>query len=308
MPDVTFPILDASGWKTIEAESLGTKEKVWLTDDRKQEWLFKHPRPGTGEHWAEKVAAEVAGLLALPHAQVELASLHGKPGSVSLNFAPHRATGVLLHGNNLLAGVPGYEPAKKKPRLHSVDIVLRALGHRSFRPPAGCVGMPWVKTAADALVGYLMLDALVGNTDRHHENWGLLIRVHGGDGHLELAPTFDHASSLGRELDDEQRDRRLQQRDRRATVESYCERGPSPLYSMDDPPRPLTVRAAFARAGMILPQAATGWIRQLTSVHPARLAQVVTDLPSSVISPSGRRFAEAMLDFNGQWLLSSVPT
>jgi hypothetical protein len=25
----------------------------------------------------------------------------------------------------------------------------------------------------DAFVGYLVFDALIGNTDRHHENWGI---------------------------------------------------------------------------------------------------------------------------------------
>jgi hypothetical protein len=46
-----------------------------------------------------------------------------------------------------------------------------------------------------------MLDAWIGNGDRHHLNWGLvrnkltpnIIET------IHLAPTYDHASSLGRE-------------------------------------------------------------------------------------------------------------
>ena len=48
-------------------ESLGGKVKFWfqISEDRGvTDWLFKYPRPDTGEHWAEKIAAEVAGFWA----------------------------------------------------------------------------------------------------------------------------------------------------------------------------------------------------------------------------------------------------
>jgi hypothetical protein len=47
--------------------------------------------------------------------------------------------------------------------------------------------------------GYLMLDALIGNTDRHHENWGARVLAGLGNGRrmAVLAPTYDHASSEG---------------------------------------------------------------------------------------------------------------
>jgi len=50
-----------------------------------------------------------------------------------------------------------------------------------------------------------VLDAVIGNTDRHHENWGILLRRTKRRWMGMLAPTFDHASSLGRELRDETR-------------------------------------------------------------------------------------------------------
>ena len=45
--------------------------------------------------------------------------------------------------------------------------------------------------------GYLVLDAVIGNTDRHHENWGLLLRRTETGWKGQVAPSFDHASSLG---------------------------------------------------------------------------------------------------------------
>ena len=36
-----------------------------------------HSEADSGEHWAEKIAAEVASLLGVPHAKVELATFRG---------------------------------------------------------------------------------------------------------------------------------------------------------------------------------------------------------------------------------------
>lgn len=46
-------------------------------------------------------------------------------------------------------------------------------------------------SAFDCFAGLLVFDALVGNTDRHHENWAIV-----EDTGL-LAPSFDHGASLG---------------------------------------------------------------------------------------------------------------
>ena len=67
---------------------MGTKEKFWYRKlgEGEQEWLFKHPRENTGEHWAEKIAAEIASVLGVSHATVELAELLGQRGSVSKSW------------------------------------------------------------------------------------------------------------------------------------------------------------------------------------------------------------------------------
>jgi hypothetical protein len=58
------------------------------------------------------------------------------------------------------------------------------------------------------LAGYIFLDALICNTDRHHDNWGLLRwRSSKEEPVHTVAPSFDHASSLARELSDERRKR-----------------------------------------------------------------------------------------------------
>lgn len=93
-----------------------------------------------------------------------------------------------------------------------------------------------IENAADVFMGYLLLDTLVSNQDRHHENWGLVTLSN----KLHLAPTFDHASSLGRNKTDEKRLDRLNTRDTGNNVKSYVKRAKSALYENPASQPPLT--------------------------------------------------------------------
>ena len=82
---------------------------------------------------------------------------------------------------------------------HSLDNI--------FQAAAPC--LPWDAAAGlgavDMFCGYLVLDAWVGNQDRHDQNWAAL-RQTSAPGAMRLASSYDHASSLGSNLLDEKRD------------------------------------------------------------------------------------------------------
>jgi len=58
-----FPIQTIQASQNISLEEMGSKVKFWTVNEQGHEWLFKKARANTGEHWAEKVACELAGLL-----------------------------------------------------------------------------------------------------------------------------------------------------------------------------------------------------------------------------------------------------
>ena len=107
-----YRIVEVKPEWVIDREDMGTKTKFWYRDpDDDVNWLFKYPRPDTGEHWAEKVAEEVASVLGIRHAKVELAQFEGNRGSVTESFA--RGGRALYHGNQVLEWtVGGYDPKK----------------------------------------------------------------------------------------------------------------------------------------------------------------------------------------------------
>jgi hypothetical protein len=68
----------------------------------------------------------------------------------------------------------------------------------------------------------LAFDALIGNTDRHPENWGFLVRTRqDGRSIWSFAPVFDNGTSLGYELPEE----RLREASQPARLERYIARG-----------------------------------------------------------------------------------
>lgn len=67
-----YPVITVAPESVLESEQLGTKDKFWFnTDDGylgKSQWLFKFPTEGTGQHWAEKIACEIAKQVRIDHA------------------------------------------------------------------------------------------------------------------------------------------------------------------------------------------------------------------------------------------------
>lgn len=173
-----------------------------------------------GEHWAEKIAAEIAAVLGIPHATVELAQEQGShvPGVISRDITADVPHGELIHGNDLLVEIEASYPRNR----------------------------------------------LIGNTDRHHENWALRVSRHeGGRIRMELAPSYDHASSLGRELSDDSRARRLSTRDDRATVEAYARKARSAIYRDERDHTPMTPLMAYIQAATQHAIAGRAWYERL---------------------------------------------
>lgn len=164
-----YPILEVSPDWVLDQEPMGGKAKFWfrIPEIGETKFLFKYPRHNTGEHWAEKVADEVARLLDIPHATVGLATFQGTRGSVSESFVGDDQQ--LWHGNQILSDVYGdYDISLKFHQYkHTLKKILHAFDH-VFEEPAVA------NEAKRIFAQYVVLDAIVGNIDRHHENWGIV--------------------------------------------------------------------------------------------------------------------------------------
>ncbi len=299
---MSYPIVELPYDAPTQLEQLGTKTKFWFRDQDGQSMLFKEGRPGTGENWAEKVCCEICGLLDIPHATYELAVWKERKGVVTSSFVPQGAR--LVFGNELLAKIfSEYEEDKRyRVRQHTVRTVMAVASFKDVGLPLGWSAPAAFENASDLFVGYLMLDALVSNQDRHHENWGLVFVPDQG---VFLAPTFDHASSLGRNETDKVRVEMLATRDKGRSVEAYVERAISALYATPPGPKPVGTLEAFEEAARIRPIAAAYWINKLASIDRKEFKAILDAVPDTEISQPARNFACRMLEINMQRILKS---
>ena len=58
-----YPVMEVHPHWATKPEQMGSKDKFWYRDPddpNECDWLFKYPTEHTGQHWAEKVAYEIA--------------------------------------------------------------------------------------------------------------------------------------------------------------------------------------------------------------------------------------------------------
>lgn len=302
---MTYEVVQVPPNTSTQLEQMGTKQKNWYEDEHGLPILFKEGRPGTGDNWAEKACCEIARLLGLPHAEYDFAILEGRQGVITPSIVPQG--GRLILGNEILARAFANENYDSTANnQHTLKRVAASLRHRSTSTPLGWRCPADVGDAFGVFIGYLLLDALVGNQDRHHENWGLIRTASGA---LYLAPTYDHASSLGRNEIDQNRIDRLTTKDAGHTVAYYAQRARSSLYETRLSNKPLTTLDAFIHAAKIDPYASQYWLRRLRSIDPVLFKEEILEkIPSDWISQPAIDFAYAILTINRNRLLGLIHT
>lgn len=215
--------IDVTTWEVSEVEASGSHVTQWLVqpdapDGATTVWLHKStvtPSNGIeqGEDWSEVVSTQVGLALGVPCATTRMCRRDGARGSISRSVRP---TGyALLEGWFALEmadahgyfrheeGAPGIDPVRPEVQRPGHNIANIRDAMRGYLPPIEFVG-PDEFGAFDVFVGYLLLDALIANRDRHESNWAILVPALQGPA-PRLAPSYDHASSLGFNLTDDRR-------------------------------------------------------------------------------------------------------
>lgn len=291
--------VDVSAWLPAGPEQLGTKPKQWLVGDDGELWLWKESTFNTGrrgvryrkgDDWAEVVAARVGAALGVPVATVQLAHSGATFGVVSRRV--HGDDEVLEHGNELLAdvGIVGVDEHDRTG--YTAEAVERVLA--GVAPPSSEYQLA---TAFGWFVAYLLLDALVGNTDRHQDNWGV---VRGPTG-ARLAPSFDHASCLGFLLGDDERSERLATSDQNRSPAAFARRARSKLEGT-----PSLVDAAISGLERLAAADQRALVEMIDVAPP--LGSLVQDLDPDRFGPAAKAFAEAVYDANHRLLSQTLRT
>lgn len=176
---------DFSTWKTYDGahEGSGRSEKIWLKNPvTGQIGLFKYKKDlETKDHVSEKLASDLAALLELPCAQVEIGTYENREGSMS--YLINKYNEELIEGISLINQYyPNYSAEKmydsSLDEHYSIHMLSKSIEKYGLLKD---------------LLKMLVFDYLIGNTDRHQNNWAIINK---GNGAYEFSPLYDNSSSL----------------------------------------------------------------------------------------------------------------
>ncbi|MFK4429597.1 HIRAN domain-containing protein [Bacillus sp. RC54] len=177
-----YPIVDVNSWEVVEemGPGVGDRQKEWIRDpETKRIAMFKIPREGRGEHWAEKLCSEIARVIDFPCAEVELATRAGKVGCLSYYFVNKEGGFSHYDGGKFFP----FDYDEETNLGYNIQLIYEVLSPYSL---------------FEEFLFIVVFDALVGNGDRHQDNWG--ITRHDKREDIFISPLYDNSACLGREV------------------------------------------------------------------------------------------------------------
>ncbi len=193
-------IIDVSRWIPLHAlNPTGSRDKLWLADvDVTGFFLFKESKLRyPWEFWTEIIAFEFGKLLDVAVPRTRPAVRSGICGAL-IDYIPAmkiekvkqgpvvQQLEVMFEGGEWILEVdPTFD--RKKGEKHNICQIEQLLNKSELRE----------------FIRFLIFDAIIGNTDRHQDNWALVCPSAGGGKKLpvhRLAPAYDNAAGLANNI------------------------------------------------------------------------------------------------------------
>lgn len=287
-------MVDVTGWARYASEPRGRRPKFWYQDPTGNVWLRKQPpppdptRPNTArrsEPAIELLALELARRAGVPVAQAKPAIWSDERGIISPRFhgddEQHHPGAELLGLPSDSGSSPGARQRRNDGRASATLERVREKLTELEQEHGTELLMPFVRI--------LVVDAWLGNGDRHSGNWALITGAHGA----RLAPMYDPTACLGVELTDERPELNATTDD---LIARYCERCPSGFGGGADGRTGIPMRELLGRL-VAWPE----WSHAVSELRPAltelagELDGLMNEIPDGWLSAPRKQFALRVL-------------
>ncbi len=187
----------------------GSRKKRMALGKNKNIMMFKYERSdyNCSEACSEKLAYEIAKILGYKCARIELAldenMVFGVLNYLFSNENIHMDASAFLNK---------YESERKK--YYTIKNIKQTLDDMD-------------KTLFFDFIKIMIFDALIGEQDRHEENWGIIIGLKS----YKISPLYDNGCSLLREFKDENFLNKFYSKEK--DFETYIKRSQSMIYNED---------------------------------------------------------------------------
>lgn len=194
--------VDIANWQEDEAHSVypeGARDKSLrrCPSDTpypfciaKHRYLFKNSvKREPEQYWTEIIAYKIAVVMNInvPPAFVAFNSTTNQSGALIEWFLkPNEEETQIPGGDYLQKHIPNYD--RKKGKQQNFETLVEIFSNLTNLKDDW--ENYWIKT--------FLFDALIGNTDRHQDNWATITKIKSNE--IFMAPAFDNGSSLGWEI------------------------------------------------------------------------------------------------------------
>lgn len=181
-------IINFDGWvdnqyKHNETLLSGKSRKEYLKDSISgKSGIFKYPKTlKTTEHVSERLAYDIARIIGVRCAITDIGTFREEMGSLSYLIAEHLENGT----SSITKKYSSYDKEKhfdsNTKEYYSIHMIENSLNEFD-----NCVEL------LDSFYKMLLFDFLIGNSDRHSDNWGLV----SNGSNFTFSPLFDNGSAL----------------------------------------------------------------------------------------------------------------
>ncbi|TMQ08539.1 MAG: HipA domain-containing protein [Deltaproteobacteria bacterium] len=294
MPPWWDPV-DVTSWVRYAPESRGPRRpKFWLQDPNGDLWLRKQPpppdpeRPNTArrsEPAIELLALELARRAGIPVATAKPATWAEERGIISLRF--HDSDEQHHPGTELL-GLPSESGSSPEAKQRRNDGRASATLER-VREKLLELEQVHAAELIKPFTRILVVDAWLGNGDRHSGNWALITGPRGA----RLAPMYDPTACLGVELTDERPELGASTNE---LLSRYCDRCPSGFGGGADGRPGIPMREVLGRLA-----AWPEWPIAVSELKPvltqlvAESERLMDEIPEAWLSAPRKQFAILVL-------------
>lgn len=272
-------ILDVSQWEADDKHQIsGTRAKYWLEEPTsKEHYMFKVAREHTGDAWAEKIAAEVGKLLGFTMMDVEIAMMNNIEGVLSKKFTHH--TEELFEGGDLITSLlPEFD--RYQLEGYTFDNITKVLSE--FDLDKDFISIP-------------LFDALIGNQDRHCDNWGVISTKTG----YKLAPIYDNGASLGFALQEERIINMLKDQN---MFRAFTNRGTTLIgIGSKKKPKHLDLLSVILQQ---YPNELDANLNRLIQLNQVNLEKIVQLIPNSIMRDIYKEWVVKLLLYRIEWLMN----
>ncbi|WP_047153292.1 HipA domain-containing protein [Aneurinibacillus tyrosinisolvens] len=282
-----YDIIDVSQWERDVNTGKGTKEKRMLVQPHSRRLvMFKEPAEGSGDVWSEKIASEIGKACGFNVHEVEIGVANGVYGALAYWF--------LGRGDELLEGVDlikeeGHEFDEWKRTGYNLQLIQGVLTNH-------------IEDPVEKFLEIVVFDALIGNTDRHSQNWGV---VKLADGTKVLAPAYDNSSSLGREFNSNLNKVTARLKDKNLFVE-YCHaKKGSYLIGWNEQQR-IPHLDYIKLLHEVYPEVVKKHVDRLIVLKPSTIKTIIEKIPNEVMSDTLKEFVNKFLNYRVDYILKLI--